>query len=232
MAEAPSGRLLFGSEVLPAVLHLLLTHPRRQYGWTEIREALAGANPDSLRRALERGQALGVVRRYPKGGRYGTYSADISSPLYSDLRRLLLKVDLRPRPGVYQAMDICGLAGVLKEGEEAADGRLPEAALTWIHQFLDDFRSSSRESQRRLISAAPDHTGSPLWDSYLASLAEYLAAEASLPAPMWVNEPERFLRTWWIEADLPSSRPAALALSPAAFRRHGIFISDRALARA
>lgn len=231
MGSAPKARLLFGSDLLPALLQLLLSHPDRQYGWKEIQENLAGPNPDSLYRAMDRALALGVIKRYPKGGRYGTYAADTSSAIYRDLKRLLDKLNLRPAAGTYEPVDLPALARLFKE-DKPPDGALGEQTLAWIHQFVDDFRASKRSVQRNLIKEEPAPTGSTVLDAYLAGLAEHLAAEARLPAPRWVNRPERFLGSWWIESDLPTSRPAALALSPAAFRRHGVFISDRALTRA
>jgi hypothetical protein len=101
-----------------------------------------------------------------------------------------------------------------------------------IVQFVDDFRSRRRDKQRDLISGEPGRTGSTVLDAYLAALAEHLSNEAGLPAPAWVDDPTRFLRQWWIESDVPSAGPTAMAQSPAAFRRRGIFISERALERA
>ena len=100
-----------------------------------------------------------------------------------------------------------------------SQNQLPHDASALILQFVDDFRSRRRSVQRDLVSRRPPQTGSRLLDAYLAGLAEYLSNEVGVPVPAWVEDPDRFLREWWIESDVPSARPTAIAQSPAAFRR-------------
>ena len=230
MATAPRADLLFGSEVLPELLQVILTAPTRRFGWSDLNRALAGINPESLYRALGRAVELGVVRRESKG-QYGVYSANTDSPLYRDLRRVLSKVETRRRNGSYAPQSLAELAIDLK-AMKIGQATMPSDALALILQFVDDFRSRRRTKQRELVSRRPGRTGSALIDAYLAALAEYLSNEGGLPAPSWVEHPDRFLDKWWIESDVPSARPTAIAQSPAAFRRRGIFISERALERA
>jgi hypothetical protein len=231
MSKVPKAHLLFGSEVLPELLEVLFGAPKTRFGWSDLNRALAGVNPDSLYRALGRAVELGVVRREPKG-RYGVYSANTDSPLYADLRRTLSKVEVRRRGGTYVPETLVDLAKRLKRlrinDRTAMSGKTPALML----QFMDDFRSRRRNDQRELIRDSPDHTGSSLIDAYLAALAEHLANEVGLGAPAWVEDPDRFLTKWWVESDVPSAGPTAFAQSPAAFRRRGIFISERALERA
>jgi hypothetical protein len=174
---------------------------------------------------------LGVVRRESKG-RYGVYSANTDSPLYRDLRRTLSKLEVRRRGGSYTPESLADLAKHLKGLRISDQTAMASQAPALILQFIDDFRARRRNSQRELIKEKPDQTGSPLIDAYLAALAEHLATEVGLAVPAWVEDPNRFLTKWWIESDVPSARPTALAQSPAAFRRRGIFISERALERA
>jgi len=227
----PSADLLFGSEVLPQVLQVLLNAPDRRFGWVDLSRSLAGANRDSLYRALGRAVELGVVKREPKG-RYGVYSANTDSPLYRDLRRLLAKLETRRHNGTYAPESIADLARDLRRTTIRSQTKLPGEANARILQFVDDFRSRRRTAQRDLLSRKPATTGSKLIDAYLAAVAEQLSTEAGLPAPAWVEDPDRFLQRWWIESDVPSARPTAVAQSPAAFRRRGIFVSERALERA
>jgi hypothetical protein len=65
----------------------------------------------------------------------------------------------------------------------------------------------------------------------LAAVAEHLAYTHDLPIPLWVRKPDRewLGYVWWV-VDLPSARPWALAHSPAAFRRRGIFVHPDDLA--
>jgi hypothetical protein len=231
MERRANARLLFGSEALPALLELLLENPRRRFGWKEIHHALAGTNPDSLYRALNRAIELGVVRREAKG-RYGIYAANTRSPIYRDLRGLLRKLEVRPSShSDFRPESLAQVGARLANPDALTGDKLSSEAATWLFQFLDDFRASRRRQQSNLIKEEPPPTGNDRLDAYVAALAEYLAQEAGLRAPDWVDKPERFLKTWWIEADVPSERPAAVAQSPAQFRRRGVFIPERELAR-
>jgi len=174
---------------------------------------------------------LGVIKREPKG-RYGIYSANTDSPLYRDLRRVLTKLETRRYNGTYAPESVADLARDLRQLKIRSQTKLPAEATARILQFVDDFRSRRRSTQRQLLTRTPGLTGSALIDAYLAGAAEYLSNEVGLPAPVWVEDPDRFLRTWWIESDVPSARPTAVAQSPAAFRRRGIFVSEKALERA
>jgi hypothetical protein len=231
MAPNPRADLLFGSELLPQLLEVVLKSPRRRFGWTDLNRALAGVNRDSLYRALGRAVELGVIKREPKG-RYGVYSANTGSPLYRDLRRLLSRLETRRHNGAYAPESLDELAAHLKRLKTKSQTDVPTEASALIFQFLDDFRSRRRNVQRQLMSEKPAATGKVVIDAYLAGVAEYLSNEAGLPAPPWVEDPDRFLTRWWIESDVPSARPTAMAQSPAAFRRRGIFVSERALERA
>jgi hypothetical protein len=227
----PSADLLFGSEVLPELLQVVLNAPDKRFGWTDLSQSLAGANRDSLYRALGRAVELGVIKREPKG-RYGIYSANTDSPLYRDIRRVLTKLETRRHNGTYAPETVADLARDLRQLNIRSQTKLPADATARILQFVDDFRSRRRAAQRQLLTRTPELTGSALIDAYLAAVAEHLSNEVGLPAPAWVDDSDRFLRRWWIESDVPSARPTAVAQSPAAFRRRGIFISDRALERA
>jgi hypothetical protein len=230
VAKTPRADLLFGSEVLPELLAVVLNSPTRRFGWADLNRDLAGTNPESLYRALGRAVELGVVRREPKG-RYGVYSANAESPLYRDLRRVLSNLETRRRHNTYAPAGLVELARDLKS-LKIRKTELPNKAIARILQFVDDFRSRRRDQQRELLRTKPGSTGSAVADAYLAGLAEYLSNEAGLATPPWVDDADRFLKRWWIESDVPSARPTAMAQSPAAFRRRGIFISERALERA
>jgi hypothetical protein len=99
-------------------------------------------------------------------------------------------------------------------------------------QFVDDYREAVGDVRATLLSTAPGTTGDPRWDAFLAALAEHLAYHDDRSVPRWVDRNSRFLRRWWFLSDLPSVKAAALAESPAAFRRRGIFLTEDFFARA
>jgi transcriptional regulator with XRE-family HTH domain len=108
----------------------------------------------------------------------------------------------------------------------------PETMLRMCLQFIDDFMDAAPESRAALLQTPPRSTGDGRWDAFLAALAEHLAFHHQLPIPRWTGRKGTVLRRWWFLSDLPSVKAAALAESPAAFRRRGIFITDDLFVRA
>lgn len=101
-----------------------------------------------------------------------------------------------------------------------------------LREFLDEFSLLPREALRaRAIRARPEPTGDPRADAYLGALAEHLAAAHGLKRPAWSVESQRFLERFWFVSEVPGFRALAIAQSPAAFRRRGIFIATGALQR-
>ena len=62
-------------------------------------------------------------------------------------------------------------------------------------------------------------------DVLLAVVAEHLAAQRDAAPPAWSRSQD--LVTPWFPSSLPSKRMEALA--PAAFRKHGVYLSARDL---
>lgn len=101
-----------------------------------------------------------------------------------------------------------------------------------VREFLDEFGLLPRaDLMQRAIRDRPEPTGSAPADAYLGALAEHLAAQHGLERPDWAVEPARFLERFWFLSEVPGFRALAIAQSPAAFRRRGIFISEGALRR-
>ena len=69
--------------------------------------------------------------------------------------------------------------------------------------------------------------GDDRWDALLAALAEHLAARHDLAPPQWAES--RVLRRPWFPAELQIQRAEALVWAPAAFRKHGVYLSARDL---
>jgi len=101
-----------------------------------------------------------------------------------------------------------------------------------VREFLDEFALRPDDlSRAEAIAAEPAPTGDARHDAYLAALAEHLAAVHGLDRPAWSIRPERFLDRFWFVSDVRGFRALAIAQSPAAFRRRGVFIPERSLHR-
>jgi hypothetical protein len=100
---------------------------------------------------------------------------------------------------------------------------------------LDDYTSVLRRGGPDLAAGVftdePPRTGSAHLDAAFAALADHLAERDQWTAPAWARDPSRHTTAWY---------PAVPAIfhadadkeSPEAFRRRGILITSRSLARA
>ena len=93
--------------------------------------------------------------------------------------------------------------------------------LVW--EFLEEYRWEPAEARLSLVEAEPQPVGDERWDVLLAALAEHLCAQDDLAPPDWA-EP-RVLRRAWFPAELAIQRADALVRAPAAFRKHGVYLS-------
>lgn len=100
-----------------------------------------------------------------------------------------------------------------------------------VREFLDEYGFRGGELRAAAIREEPSPTGDTRHDAYLAALAEHLALREGLPVPRWAAAPERFLDAFWFPSPTPGFRAIAIARSPMAFRRRGIFITPDALDR-
>jgi len=99
-------------------------------------------------------------------------------------------------------------------------------------ELLDELALLQHDGQRaRALGEEPPLTGEPRHDAYLAALAEHYALRFGIDRPPWVTRPHRFLDRFWFPSDVVGFRAVAIAQSPAAFRRRGIFIAAGALER-
>jgi hypothetical protein len=99
-----------------------------------------------------------------------------------------------------------------------------------VADFVDDLRWARDEQDiARRITERP-HDLDPRTDAYLAALAEHFSAAHEIPAPLWAEEPGRFLsHIWWPR--YPGLWARAIVESPAAFRRRGILRGAGMLSR-
>ncbi|MFT4188365.1 MAG: hypothetical protein QM621_07245 [Aeromicrobium sp.] len=117
-----------------------------------------------------------------------------------------------------------------------ADGETLDACWRFgVLQTLDDYTSVLRRGGPDLAATMfddePPRTGSTQLDAALAALAEYLADRDGWPTPAWARDPSRRTTTWY-PAVPAIFRAEAARESPEAFRRRGILITSRSLARA
>ena len=68
-------------------------------------------------------------------------------------------------------------------------------------------------------------------DAILASTAEFLCREMSLPSPLWLEGVPAPPKAWFVSG-FDSLRAIALAESPLAFRLRKIFVLENFLSRA
>jgi hypothetical protein len=110
--------------------------------------------------------------------------------------------------------------------------RTTDVKIRWklVWEFLEEYRWESADVQMSLLCDEPAPVGDDRWDALLAALAEHLAAQHDLASPGWAET--RVLRRPWFPAELAIQRADALVWAPAAFRKHGVYLSTRDLASA
>ena len=104
-------------------------------------------------------------------------------------------------------------------------------ALPAARDFLDQTGRRSDVELASLIRERPELTGDVRADALLAGIAEHFSATRGLPCPGWVREDERFLDRFWFVSDVPGFRAIALAQTPIALKRRGVFWPARSLER-
>ena len=121
----------------------------------------------------------------------------------------------------YQPMTMANLGDRLSRQEDER--------IRWkqVWEFLEEYRWEPIERQPQLFQDEPVSTGDRQWDALLAALAEHRAAQLDLGPPEWSRS--RVLATPWFPSSLPSKRMEALVWAPAAFRKHGVYLSARDL---
>jgi hypothetical protein len=121
----------------------------------------------------------------------------------------------------YRPMTLACLANRLAR---TADGKV-RWKLVW--EFLEEYRWEPADVQPALLQDEPPPVGDERWDALLAALAEHLDAQHDLAPPPWAES--RVLRRAWFPAELQVQRAEALVWAPAAFRKHGVYLSARDL---
>lgn len=121
----------------------------------------------------------------------------------------------------YQPMTLANLGRRLAGVDDAKT----RWKLVW--EFLEEYRWEPGDVQLSLLCDEPPAIGDERWDVLLAALAEHLAAQHGRAAPEWTEI--RVLQRPWFPAELEIQRADALVWAPAAFRKHGVYLSVRDL---
>lgn len=108
----------------------------------------------------------------------------------------------------------------------------PDEKIRWrlVWEFLEEYSWEPSEIQIGLLIDEPSSVGDVRWDALLAALSEHFSAEHDLAPPEWTEH--RVLKRAWFPAELAILRMDALVWAPAAFQKHGVFVSINDLARA
>lgn len=195
----------------------------------KVRTLIRGARQDAgitqLELANRAGTAQPAVAAYESGAR---------TPNLATLERLLdaceHDIEVLALPRVRRgAASLAELGQTI--GEDLGQGRERDA-LRLLFGFADDFRGSSRAGRIALLRDEPPPTGDARFDAALAGVAELFAAEGAIPAPAWVDGPERFVEPWWFVASRPAFHAYTLANTPAVLARHGVFMAREVFDRA
>ena len=132
-------------------------------------------------------------------------------------------LDQHPPPDAAFGQSLAGVATRVIDGDDF---------LVAVRELLDEFILLSTDAQRRrAIEAEPPETGDRRHDAYLGALGEHLALTSGLDRPEWTLAECRFLDTFWFQSNVAGFRALAIAESPAAFRRRGIFVAAGSLRR-
>ena len=138
--------------------------------------------------------------------RSGRFVPDSDPPLASPGRRLTLR----------------------ETGARVGSGEDPLFA---IREFLDQAWRADDVTLAAMIDERPELKGNIRADALLGGVAEHLTAVRGMRAPTWTTEPERFLDRFWFVSTVPGLRATALAQTPVALKRRGIFWPARSLQR-
>jgi Predicted transcriptional regulator with C-terminal CBS domains len=162
------------------------------------------------------------------------YESGARTPSLATLARLLgacehdVEVIARPR----MRRGAASLAELSQTIRQDLEGGREQDALRLLFGFADDFRGSSRPGAIELIGQEPAATGDARFDAALAGVAEFFAIERGIPAPGWVDQPDRFVEPLWFVSSRPEFDAYTLANTPAAFARHGVLIAREVFDRA
>jgi hypothetical protein len=118
---------------------------------------------------------------------------------------------------------------------------IPRGTRPWaaIGNFLDDWRITTSDEQRRAMVVAPlpsagENQELQRWAAFCAAMVEVLCTEAGIAVPDWTTRLEYCLSEPWYlyPGKHPEMRAWQEETSPLPFKRRNIMGGDRILSRA
>ena len=190
-----------------------------------IKSVRRAAGITQLQMAHRAGTAQPAVAAYESGAR---------TPTLATLERLFdaCEHDLELNARAWVRRGAASLEQLAPTITEELERDRERDALRLLFGFADDFRGSSRPGKLALLREEPPSTGDDRFDAALAGTAEFFAREGVIPAPGWVEAPNRFVEPWWFATSRPAFDAYTLAHTPAVFARHGVFIAREVFDRA
>ncbi len=110
----------------------------------------------------------------------------------------------------------------------ALDDNDQRSAWREVIQLNDDLRGADRATCVALAIAPPGRTGDSRFDALIAAVTDSALVDARLPRPEWLDDPAWTLDKRWDVEEVPSLQASARKATPAAVRRHCVFL-DRAV---
>jgi transcriptional regulator with XRE-family HTH domain len=161
-----------------------------------------------------------------------TYEAGRKEPRISTLQRLV------DATGGALVLEVQGLhrrwpsaqatAGAITAALRDSDER---QALRTALDFLDRIRGADPREHVDLVTAPAPLCGDTRFDALIAAIVEDECATAGVLIPAWTSEAERFVRPFWFVSGIPDLHASALAHTPIAYARHGVFTAEDELSR-
>jgi hypothetical protein len=120
----------------------------------------------------------------------------------------------------YEPLTLARLGTLLTGADDSRRWRL-------VAEFLEEYRWEPAATRGALLTDEPAGSGDERWDTFLAALAEHLAAKDGHAAPAWAET--RVLRRFWFPFNTRAARVDAVVNAPAAFRRRGVYVAAQEL---
>ena len=190
----------------------LLTQARRHSGLSKSDFARAAGTSRAALDQIEKGQRV---------------------PRTDTLLRAIQAAGLRATVTLTPADGPVDAVGTLAQWSASVSPADPPWSWRWlIGDFVaNEFVPARRAARVHALAEEPPPLSDHRWDVLLAGLAEHLSFHADIAAPAWTRRAGAVEPLWWPVHTLPSQRPAAMALSPAAFKRRGILVDGREIPR-
>jgi transcriptional regulator with XRE-family HTH domain len=140
---------------------------------------------------------------------------------FSTVTRLLAGAGHRLYSAPTQRDDAATAAAEIRERLRSGDR---ERALRALLQLNDNLVAEHGLVRGVLGLTEPEPTRDPVWDAAIAALVAWRLQEDGLPAPDWVNRPDRFLTApSGLDVD-PADPVPPLAEVPDAFAQRGVLV--------